>query len=417
MSNINNIFIEFINKLKNNEHDILIKEYTILDLNIDLINKSVCSKLLIAKQLKSILLPEIENLLNYSTTELSKDINMIKKEFPNWKLLKDELVWILFIIYFYSIKFKKNNIMKQLSALTIFLLSLKYYSSLTRIHLNFCNKTVADYVFYMLKDTAVFSPKNKMIKEFVYKHLKNELYYNINLINQIIYNPITTGLFYISIKVHERYNIQLSKINNIDINSNKVLITKFIYELRHRISQSYKQYIDKYYKYKDINIGEKESNSSIKSKNDIINIENIIQKALNNSTRYYVLTNQRILKIRSLTGINTNIIKSLFNTFVKEPDTHELYKRIIEILLLASDEAYEILYLTKNDKESKWIKYISKQIAIRKKHELRKLVIQGILTDIDLGKYYNKISIQMKRKLIVAVILIIGLTIFDSLNW
>ena len=322
--------------------------------------------------------------------------NRVYKETSPYKLLRDDTVWFLILtsIYFKNKK-NKDNIDKELTFLSTYILLLKYYTSLSNKHMKkFCDRTKAILALETLSEKSLFSAKNKRVIQNA-KSVLNSYTLNSKIKTSIMSSNIGLGLVHISNTVSEKY---YNGLKNEDFKK----ISKLIIIYRSRVSQSFKAYAQHYYDLSSANLNIDSTEQT--------NISNVIQNILNSNYQgaVYIPENQYKL-VMQITSVKITLLEKMYKSMFSNSELFNLIGNMINLLL--SEGRYE--KLLNLDSVYEWIVIVRGVVATRTKHAIRSMLMQVMQSDSDLMKVYNEKSDSYKHKLLQALGSVLGLAIYN----
>jgi len=325
--------------------------------------------------------------------------NVIKKTKP-YLLFKDETIWFLLLTTLYfTLKKKQDNIDRDISFLSGFMIMMKYYTSLSNKHMSkFCDKTKAILALDTLSDKALFSSKNVQVSQKA-KSILNGYSLNAKIKNDIKNFPVTLGMVYIFNLVQENYFQKITDLE--DINKISDLITI----IRSRVSQSFKAYAQHYYDLVNVKISADSENETL--------VNNAINQVINsNSQRMTYIPDDHFRIIMQLTSVPVDGLKLMYDALYKTPDNQSLVSNIVNIFL--HDDRYQMLI--KSESLMEWLSIVKGVVSIRTKYDIRGMLLQVIQSSEPILKAYEEKSDSFKHKMIQAMGMVIGLSIYDTLK-
>lgn len=324
----------------------------------------------------------------------------VYKTIQPYLLLRDEMVWFLLLtsIHFHSKK-KQDNIDRDIHFLSAYVLMLKYYTSLSNKHMSkFCDKTKAIMALETLSDKSLFSTKN----EKVMREAKSTL--NMYTINEKVKNSIRMSSIALGI-VHLVNTIQETYYNRIDDVQDTKNMSKLIIVFRSRISQSFKAFAQHYYELAKTRI-ETDADSDT-------TITNVINQVMNsNAQRMTHIPENHYKIIMQVTSIPINVLTQMYDVLFRDFDNQQVVGNVVNIFL--HEDRYDLLI--KSESVFEWVSIIRGVIAIRSKYEIRSMLMQVLQTSDELMAIYNEKSDSFKHKMIQAIGMVIGISIYDTIK-
>jgi hypothetical protein len=314
------------------------------------------------------------------------------------RLLQDSTVWFLALcsLYYFSRR-KEDSMMSDLMFLSGYSLYLKYYTSLSNKHMpKYCDKDKAMIALASLSDKSLFSSKNNAVLTRG-KTVLNEYGLNARIKAGLSASTITLGMAYLYDAIKDVYYPQVKNLS--DYRS----IGRIIIAIRDRLSQSFKAYARQYYKV--INAGVTEEDES-----EVTNY-NEVDKALNMASQGMAyIPDKHYDIVHRMADVPVEFLKKLFPVIFSKANSDNTFDCLNIIMREKHDE-----FNNTNDL-SQWLLEVRKVIAIRSRYDFRMRLVDILNSDPEIKGIYDAASVGYKHKMIQAVGLMMGTTLFDTLK-
>jgi hypothetical protein len=294
-----------------------------------------------------------ENEVKDSVQRFYKDTPIIEKE---WKL--EQNVYSTLLIALMSYYLNKKDIQTYNSLMLYFVVMM--YTNLMLSHIRYCNPDIFRYTLEHLNKTHLFSREK----------------------------TISGALFFIGREMSRRYPNTFQELND------PMLVSKFIRECRHRISQSVKSFRELYYRTKEEGVGfknpmEDEEGTEI---SPIDRKGEVIEKVVKKITMYKEVDRKALEDARKITKIRESLATMIVHELsdIKYSDD---VKMILELFVKDLKDVKSVC-----DKE--FYKYVRSLMAIKK--TLQKVffkqqvvvLLEKIFTRLDYMQAFHNFTTQ-----------------------